>query len=132
MVDYKKGLLSGIVAAIVMLVLGFIFMIPFPEYSAWYMEAFAGMNMTMMWISTFLLGLFMGIFYSVVGSTIPGKGYMKGINYGIMVWLLAGIMWPVMSIGWAPMSVTVIDFVTGAIMFALSGAALVAVYDKLK
>jgi len=131
MVDYKKGILSGIVAGVVLIALGFIFSMLYPAYNEWYMTVFAEMNMTMMWVSTMLLGIFMGIIYSIVGSTIPGTGYKKGFNYGILVWLLAGLMWPIMAIGYAPVMITIFDLVTGLIMYGLAGVALVLVYEKV-
>lgn len=129
--NWKKALVSGIVAAIVLIALGFVFSMLYPAANVWYMEVFANMNMTMMWVSTFLLGLFMGIVFSVVGSAVPGTGWYKGINYGVMVWLLAGLMWPVMALGWAPINITIFDLATGLIMYAFAGAALALVYERV-
>lgn len=128
--DLKKGILSGIVAAIVLIILGFVFGMLYPTYNEWYMTIFAEMNMTMMWIATLWLGIFMGIIYSVVESTVPGTGYKKGLNYGVMVWLLSGIMWPVMAIGYAPISITGYDLISGLIMYVIAGIALAAAYNK--
>ena len=125
--DYKKNLIPGIVAAVVLVVLGFVMSMIYPASTAWYMEAFASMNMTMMWLGTALVGIFMGLFYGVVGKAIPGKGLRKGINYGLMIWLFAGVMWPVMAIGWAPLNITIFDLVGGAVTYALTGAAIAKV-----
>ena len=94
------------------------------------MTVFAEMNMTWMWVATMLTGIFMGLIYSIIGKSIPGKGYRKGFNYGVLVWLLAGIMWPIMAIGYAPLMITIYDLITGLIMYGLAGVALAAVYNK--
>ena len=103
----------------------------YPAYSEWYMTMFTDMNMNMMWISTIIFGIFMGLVYSVVGKAVPGKKCRKGFNYGLMVWLLAGLMWPLMSIGFAPFMISMYDLITGFITYGLAGIALVKVYEKL-
>jgi uncharacterized membrane protein YagU involved in acid resistance len=128
--DYKKGILSGIVAGIVLLVLGFIMSMIYPAYSEWYMKVFAEMDMTWMWIATMLTGIFMGLIYAVINKSIPGKDCKKGFNYGVLVWLLAGVMWPIMAIGYAPIMITIYDLFSGFVMYGLAGVALSKVYAK--
>jgi MFS family permease len=97
--EWKKGLISGIIAGIVMLIIGSAFMM-IPGVTEWYTEKFPEMvaptAMSIMTVGVVLSGIFMGLVYSVVNSAIPGEGARKGLNYGIMVWLLAGLTWPIM------------------------------------
>jgi len=129
--DLKKGILSGIAAAVIMYIMSFVFSILYPAYNEWYMTVFADLNMNMMWISTIIFGIFMGIIYSVISKSIPGKGHKKGFNYGVLVWILAGLMWPLMSIGFAPFMISIYDLITGFITYGLAGIVLVAVYNKI-
>jgi len=129
--DIHRGAPSGIVAGIILLALGFVFSFIYPASTEWYMNTFDGMNMIMMWLATFLIGLFMGLTYSVVESSIPGEGARRGVFFGIIVWLFAGTMWPIMAIGFAPFTVTIFDVVSGFIMYIIAGAILVLVYDRL-
>lgn len=103
--EWRKGLVSGIIAGIVIVVIGFVFMMV-PGASEWYSATFPEMvtskAMWTMMISIWLIGVFMGLIYSVISSAVPGEGLRKGVNYGIMVWLLAGVMWPVMMMAFAP------------------------------
>jgi len=86
--EWKKGLISGITAGIVMLIIGSAFMM-IPGVTEWYTEKFPEMMaptaMSIMTVGVVLGGIFMGLVYSVINSAIPGEGARKGVNYGIMV-----------------------------------------------
>jgi hypothetical protein len=132
--EWKKGLISGIVGGVVLTVIGFAFMMISGTgewYSATFPQMMAPGAMWAMTFSIFLVGLFMGLVYSVVNSAVPGKGARKGVNYGIMVWLLAGVMWPVMMMGFAPAYIWIIELITGLINYSITGAVIASVYGKL-
>jgi hypothetical protein len=126
--DYQKGVLSGVVAGIVLVVLSFVMGMLMPANTEWYMQMFPQMNLSLMTFSMFLVGLFMGLVYSVVSPSVPGEGIRKGVNFGVMVWLFAGVMWPVMAASFAPVSIWLGDLVANLILYAVAGAALVSVY----
>ncbi len=133
--DWKKGIISGVVAGIVMIVLGFVFM-TVTGTSDWYQKTFPMMvsqqAMPFFILSIFLVGLFMGLVYTVVNPSISGEGWMKGAYYGLYVWLLAGTMWPVMMIGFAGINIWLVELVAGLIEYAITGAVIALVYSKLK
>ena len=132
--ELKKGLISGIIAAIVLMVIFFITMMV-TNTGEWYIAMFPEMMTTeAMWagtLSTLLIGIFMGLIYSVINSAVPGTGMKKGLNYGFMVWLLAGIMWPIMMIAFAPITIWIIELISGLISYSIAGAVIAIIYEKL-
>jgi len=135
--EWKKGVISGIIAGIVMLLIGLVFMmIPFtPGLTQWYSVTFPEMSspmaMSIMMTGIVLIGIFMGLVYSVINSAIPGEGARKGVNYGFMVWLLAGLMWPIMMMGFAPAYMWITELINGLITYSIAGAVIAIIYKKL-
>ena len=135
--EWKKGVISGIIAGIVMLLIGLVFMmIPFtPGLTQWYSVTFPEMSspmaMSIMMTGIVVIGIFMGLVYSVINSAIPGEGARKGVNYGIMVWLLAGLMWPIMMMGFAPAYMWITELINGLITYSIAGAVIAIIYKKL-
>ena len=135
--EWKKGVMSGIIAGLVMLLIGLVFMmIPFtPGVTQWYSVTFPEMSspmaMSIMMAGIVLIGIFMGLVYSVINSAIPGEGARKGVNYGIMVWLLAGLMWPIMMMGFAPAYMWITELINGLITYSIAGAVIAIIYKKL-
>jgi uncharacterized protein YacL len=132
--EWKKGLISGIIAGIVMLIIGSAFMM-IPGVTEWYTEKFpemvAPMAMSIMTVGVVLSGIIMGLVYSVINSAIPGEGARKGLNYGIMVWLLAGLTWTIMIMGFAPAYLWIAELINGLITYSIVGAVLAIIYGKL-
>lgn len=135
--EWKKGVISGIIAGIVMLLIGLVFMmIPFtPGLTQWYSVTFPEMSspmaMSIMMAGIVVIGIFMGLVYSVINSAIPGEGARKGVNYGIMVWLLAGLTWPIMIMGFAPAYLWIAELINGLITYSIVGAVLATIHGKL-
>ena len=132
--QWKKGLISGIIAGIVMLIIGSAFMM-IPGVTEWYTEKFPEMMaptaMSIMTVGVVLSGIIMGLVYSIINSAIPGEGARKGLNYGIMVWLLAGLTWPIMMMGFAPAYLWIAELINGLITYSIVGAVLAIIYGKL-
>jgi len=132
--EWKKGSISGIIAGIVMLIIGSAFMM-IPGVTEWYTVTFpemvAPMAMSIMTVGVVLSGIIMGLVYSVINSAIPGEGARKGLNYGIMVWLLAGLTWPIMIMGFAPAYLWSAELINGLITYPIAGAVLAIIYRKL-
>ncbi len=133
--EWKKGVISGIVAGIVMLIIGSAYMM-IPGVTEWYTVTFpelmvSPMAMSIMTVGVVLGGIIMGLVYSVINSAIPGEGARKGVNYGIMVWLLAGLIWPIMMMGFAPAHLWIGELINGLIMYSIAGVVLAIIYGKL-
>jgi uncharacterized membrane protein len=132
--EWKKGLISGIIAGVVLTVIGFAFSMV-SGTAEWYSTTFPQMAspeaMWSMTASILLMGVFMGLVYSVINSAVPGEGTRKGVNYGIMVWLLAGLMWPIMMMGFAPVYMWITELVSGLISYSIAGAVIAIIYERL-
>jgi uncharacterized membrane protein YagU involved in acid resistance len=126
--ELKKGILPGVVAGVVLVVLGFVMGMLMPANTEWYMQMFPDISLSIMTLSMFLVGLFMGLVYSVVSPSVPGVGVRKGVNFGIIVWLFAGVMWPVMASSFAPVSIWLGDLVANLLLYSVAGAVMVKVY----
>lgn len=132
--EWKKGFVSGVTAGVVLTAISLLcWMVP--STAEWYSTTFPMMvapeAMPAMTLSIFAVGLFMGLIYSVISPAVPGEGIRKGINYGIMVWLLAGLMWPIMMAGFAPTNVWMTELAAGLAGYAITGAAIAIIYSKL-
>jgi hypothetical protein len=125
--EWKKGVISGIVAGIVMIVIGSAFMMV-PGVTQWYYITFPEMSspmaMSIMMTGIVLIGIFMGLVYSVINTAIPGEGARKGLNYGVMVWLLAGLMWLIMLLGFAPAYMWITELISGLVSYSIAGAVI--------
>jgi hypothetical protein len=132
--DWKKGLITGIAAGVLLIMISFVSML-YPATGEWYSKTFPQMmNPTGMLtgpISSFMMGLIMGLIYSIVHSSIPGKGLEKGVRYGIIVWLLAGLMWPIMMMSFAPVNIWIMELLTGLITYSIVGVIISLIYQKI-
>ena len=132
--DWKKGLATGIVAGILLIIISFISML-YPATGEWYRETFPQMTnpagMLTGPISSFIMGLIMGLIYSIIHSSIPGKGLGKGVRYGIMVWLLVGLMWPIMMMSFAPANIWIMELLIGVVSYSIVGAVISLVYQRM-
>ena len=81
--------------------------------------------------SMIVLGLVMGMVYSLISRAIPGEGVRKGVNYGLIVWFLAGIMMPIIHMGFAPIYVWGIELLSHLVGCLVAGIVLVAIYEKM-
>lgn len=132
--DWKKGLITGIVAGFLLIITSFISMLNVAT-SDWYSKTFPQMmnpaGMLAGPISSFVMGLIMGLIYSIFHSSIPGKGLGKGVRYGVIVWLLAGLMWPIMMISFAPANIWIMELLTGIVAYSIVGAVISLIYQKI-
>jgi mannose/fructose/N-acetylgalactosamine-specific phosphotransferase system component IIC len=48
-----------------------------------------------------------------------------------MVWLLAGLMWPFMMMGFAPAYMWITELISGLITYSIAGAVIAIIYKKL-
>jgi hypothetical protein len=126
--ELKRGLISGIFAAIALT--GMFSILMNVTKTGEFYRNYLGYN-TPVAICALFVGMFMGLIYSVINSAIPGIGIRKGLNYGFMVWLLAGFMWPIMIIPFAPAYIWILELISGLISYPIAGAVMAIIYEKL-
>ena len=122
--DFKRGIRTGLGAAVVLIVLSMVLGVLMPSNMDWYMQTFPSMSLASMIFAQALIGLLMGIIYTVLSPSIPGEGIGKGVNYGLIVYLFAGVMWPVMASSFAPLSVWLGDLIKNLLLYTVAGAVV--------
>jgi len=92
--NYKKVLISGLAAGFVILAVEFFLgyalsadytttpQIWKPMTEMWYYQIFA---------LYFIEGIIYAAAFSVLQNSIPGKGWKKGQNFGLLVWIVATV-----------------------------------------
>jgi hypothetical protein len=78
-------------------------------------------------------GFMLAAIYAVIHSSLPGRGWVKGISYGFIVWGLRVVMWAFstyMMTDMAPISIA-ITVVTGLIEVLILGVAIAAIYSGI-
>jgi hypothetical protein len=132
----KRLIVAGIAASVLFLVLdavlgmagGFIgaqvFGLPFEQPPG--IEA----KMKFGLIFELINGFMLAVIYAVIHPSLPGRGWKKGISYGLIVWGLRVVMWAFstyMMTDMAPVSI-VINVVTGLIEVLILGIVIAVVY----
>jgi hypothetical protein len=134
--NIKRLIVAGIAASVLFLVLdavlgmagGFIgaqvFGLPF--------EQPPGIEDKMMIAPVFELinGFMLAVIYAVIHPSLPGRGWKKGISYGLIVWGLRVVMWAFstyMMTDMAPVLI-VINVVTGLIEVLILGIVIAVIY----
>ena len=91
-----------------------------------------GIQVKMRWGLLFELinGFLLALIYAVIHGCLPGRGWVKGLSYGLIVWALRVVMWafstyvmtdmPPLTIG--------INVVTGLIEVLVLGIVIAAIY----
>ncbi len=129
----KRSLMGGIVAGIALNVMSFAFGF-LPGKNEFYRQMFPGMisliGMATMIGSLLLIGIFMGLIYGVINTSLPGKKLKKGAIYGLMVFLLAGTMWPIMMISFAPVYIWLSELIVGLVEFVIAGIIVSVIYHQ--
>jgi hypothetical protein len=75
------GLVGSIVAIIFGVILCFVGWCPMPT----------SQSSVVMIIISIIFGAIFGRIYEMVQRSIPGKGSMKGLNFGLLIWLICDI-----------------------------------------
>jgi len=134
--NYKKILISGLVAGFVILAveffLGYVLSADYaatpqiwkPMTSSWYYQIFA---------LDFIEGIIYAAAFSVVHSSIPGKGWRKGQNFGLLVWIVATIPGMLMTYFTmaVPDSIILSWTLGGLISIVFAGIAISLVQNRL-
>jgi hypothetical protein len=75
-------------------------------------------------------GFMLVVIYAVIHPSLPGRGWKKGISYGLLVWGLRVVMWAFstyMMTDMPPISIA-ITVVTGLIEVLILGVVIAAIY----
>jgi len=136
-IDWKKGIIAGIVAGIIILIVG---MISGYLFSADYAitpqlwKPMTGNWWYYMAAIDIIEGIIYGLVFTMLYDGLPGKGWMRGLNYGLILWFVGTI--PGMLMTYSTMAVpdTLVAswLFGGLISLAIAGSAIAVVYDKMK
>ncbi len=134
----KKTIVAGLVAGIVILIVGMIFgsftadMYKMSPASLW--KPMGGSWFGQMIIYDIIFGLILSYVFSVISSVIPGKGIQKGLIFGLLLWLAGSV--PGLGITYLTMNIRnkliLMWLANGLANYCLAGAAIQVVDEKLK
>jgi len=141
--DIKKGVVAGLLAGIAMVIADMAvwgatqgYLMPLYQASA---AVWKPMEPMSAWLARYLSllvaeGILFGLVYSVLYNGIPGTKINKGLNYGVILWLV-GIV-PGMAITYLMMAVPTPIIASwlfgGLIDMLVLGAVLAYVYERVK
>jgi hypothetical protein len=92
----KKIIIGGLLAGIVMLLMGMVFgalsseMYKLSPKVFW--KPMGGDWFTKMVIYDLVAGLLLALTFSIVKKALPGNGSMKGISYGLIIWFVGPLL----------------------------------------
>jgi len=135
--NWKKGIIAGLAAGVVILAVGMLSgSMLGAQYTAtpqlW--KPMTGNWWYDMIVVDLIEGIIYGLVFTVVYNGIPGNGWKKGLNYGLILWLVATV--PGMMMTYSTMAVP--DMIVaswlfgGLISFLIAGPVIAILYDKLK
>ncbi len=140
--DIKKGVVAGFLAGIAMVIADMAvwgatqgYLLPLYQASAavWKPMEPLSIWLAQMWAVTIADGILFGIVYSVLYNGIPGKNINKGLNYGVILWLVGNV--PGMAVTYLMMAVPtpiVASWLFGGLIDVLvMGAVLAVVYERM-
>jgi hypothetical protein len=134
--NVKRLIVAGIAASVLFLVLDMVFGavggliaadvfgVPFERPPG--IEAKIRFGLLFELINGFVLALV----YAVIYRCLPGRGWQKGISYGLIVWGLRVVMWAFSTFMMTDMPPTLIAItvVTGLIEVLILGVVIAAIY----
>jgi hypothetical protein len=134
--NVKRLLVAGIAASVLFLVLdmvlgtlgGFIgaevFGVPVEQPPGFEAKVKFGL------IFELINGFMLAVIYAVIHPGLPGRGWKKGISYGLLVWGLRVVMWAFstyMMTDMSPILIAITVF-TGLIEVLILGIVIAAIY----
>jgi hypothetical protein len=135
--NWKKGIIAGLVAGVVILIIGnlsgFLFAVDYTKTPELWKPMTGNWLYNMIAID-FVEGIIYGIVFTLIYSGIPGNGWKKGLNYGLIVWLVATV--PGMLMTYFTMAVPDMIVVSwtvgGLISLVIAGPVIAIIHDKIK
>lgn len=138
--EMKRGVLggaiAGFVAAIVNLIVAFILGVagfigitePIPTE-----ELFSGVSTVTMMGAIFLIGILYGVLYTCLSPVIPGEELIKGVYYGLMLWVMVDLVAAtIMITGYGAIYMAVDFIVAGGIVWPIYGLVLVKMLERIE
>jgi len=77
-------------------------------------------------------GFMLAVIYAVIHRSLPGRGWRKGLSYGLIVWGLRVVMWAFstyMMTDMAPVLIA-ITVMTGLVEVLILGVVIAAIYKE--
>jgi len=138
--DIKRLVVAGIAASVLFLVLdmvlgtagGFIgaevFGVPVEQPPGFEAKVKLGL------IFELMNGFMLAVIYAVIHPSLPGRGWKKGISYGLIVWGLRVVMGAFSTYMMTDMSpiLIAITVVTGLIEVLILGIVIAAIYGAVE
>jgi hypothetical protein len=136
--NVKRLIVAGIAASVLFLVLDMmlgavgglitanVFGVPFEQPPG--IEAKIKFGLLFELINGFMLALI----YAVIYRCLPGRGWQKGISYGLIVWGLRVVMWAFSTFMMTgmPLALIAVTVVTGLIEVLILGVVIAAIYQN--
>ena len=136
--NVKRLIVTGIAASVLFLVLDMmlgavgglvvanVFGVPFDQPPG--IEAKIKFGLLFELINGFMLALI----YAVIYRCLPGRGWQKGMSYGLIVWGLRVVMWAFSTFMMTDMSpaLIAITVMTGLIEVLILGVVIAAIYQN--
>ena len=135
--DVKSGVFSGTVAGVIGGIAATIFMIIGVNLKVWApfvpgilsATSFTAHHILEI-IVTIAFGAIFGAMYSIYYDSTPGKGILKGLVYGLLLYLISSIRTGVLFAGYGNLSYAISVFWLGFFTLAVYGLVLGALYRK--
>jgi hypothetical protein len=145
-INYKKAVLWGIVILIIQMIIGnLLYLNPivsgiYEKYinhpSTKSMDYFGGQGnwIFLMALSSIILITLFIVLYLLLYQSIPGKGWKKGIVFGLMIWIIKAVpeafnQWMLFDY---PAILIIIPLINGLIGMLIFGFLLSLIFDKFK
>lgn len=134
----KKILIGGILAGLVILVIGLIFgslTANMYRMSPQIMWKPMGQNFfVQVIIYDLIVGIILAYVYSILKNSVPGSGIVKGLIFGLLVWLVGSV--PGLGITYLTMNIRnkliFTWLVNNLINYCLAGAVIQQIDEKVK
>ncbi|MCJ7629293.1 MAG: DUF1440 domain-containing protein [Longimicrobiales bacterium] len=94
-INLGRTVIAGVIGTAVMTVVG-LYMAPMmglpPMNPAVMLAGATGGNLALGWMAHFMIGVTLAAGYALVGSALPGPGFIRGALFGIAPFLMAQIL----------------------------------------
>lgn len=140
--NYKKVAIAGIVAGIVHIIFGtltcgwlFKGVYLIPPTNVWKFigqSGFTGSQIAVMTIGNIVIGIILAGVYAWLFHGIPGAGIKKGLNYGVVLWLVGILPGMFATYMFMTVATTVVLYwiAIGLVNYLIVGAVIAKIYKE--